>query len=117
LVILFLPLFDLALMIVIRTRKGIRPWKGSPDHTPLRLKAMGLSVPQIAALLSAMTLALGGLVYWASYLEFSGAALVWAGLAVFALASGLLLARYRMPHDLPAAGAASSFPCSGDTRV
>jgi UDP-GlcNAc:undecaprenyl-phosphate GlcNAc-1-phosphate transferase len=37
------PLFELAFLIAIRTRKGLRWWKGSPDHFSLRLQAAGLS--------------------------------------------------------------------------
>lgn len=99
LVILFLPLFDLALMIVIRTRKGLAPWKGSPDHTPLRLKALGLSVPAVALCLSGLTLGLGMLVYGASFLDLDRALWVWAGLGASALAAALWLMGIPMPHD------------------
>jgi UDP-GlcNAc:undecaprenyl-phosphate GlcNAc-1-phosphate transferase len=103
LVILFLPLFDLGLMIVIRTRKGIPPWKGSPDHAPLRLKALGLGVPQVALVLSGITLALGMLMYTASFLALRQALVFWAGLGVMALVTGASLMRIRMPHDPPQA--------------
>jgi UDP-GlcNAc:undecaprenyl-phosphate GlcNAc-1-phosphate transferase len=102
LVILFLPLFDLGLMIVIRTRKGIKPWMGSPDHAPLRLKALGLSVPQVALVLSGLTLALGMLMYGASFLADRQALVFWGGLAALALLTGGSLMRIRMPHDGPA---------------
>ena len=36
-------LFELMLLILIRARKGIPFWKGSPDHFSLRLQAVGLS--------------------------------------------------------------------------
>lgn len=36
-------LFELGLLIAIRTRKGIPFWRGSPDHFSLRLQAAGLS--------------------------------------------------------------------------
>jgi UDP-GlcNAc:undecaprenyl-phosphate GlcNAc-1-phosphate transferase len=101
LVILFLPLFDLGLMIVIRSRRGIPPWKGSPDHAPLRLKALGLSVPQVALILSGLTLTLGMLVYGASFLALRQALVFWAGLAGLALICGGGLMRIRMPHDVP----------------
>jgi UDP-GlcNAc:undecaprenyl-phosphate GlcNAc-1-phosphate transferase len=100
LVILFLPLFDLALMIVIRTRKGIPPWKGSPDHAPLRLKALGLSVPAVALVLSLLTLSLGMLVYGASFLTLNDALLFWAGLAAAGLVFAVWLMGIRMPHDV-----------------
>jgi UDP-GlcNAc:undecaprenyl-phosphate GlcNAc-1-phosphate transferase len=36
-------LLELILLIVIRWRKGIPFWLGSPDHFSLRLQAAGLS--------------------------------------------------------------------------
>jgi len=113
LVILFLPLYDLALMIVLRTRKGIPPWKGSPDHVALRLKALGLSVPQVAGLLSALTFALGMLVYAASFLDLKAALWVWGGLAALALAAAAWLMGIRMPHDVPPLKAAKPFQPGG----
>jgi UDP-GlcNAc:undecaprenyl-phosphate GlcNAc-1-phosphate transferase len=101
LVILALPLFDLALMIVIRTRKGIPPWKGSPDHVPLRLKALGWSVPRVALTLSLTTLGLGALVLGASFLALRQALLVWAVLGVAAVMLAAWFISIRMPHDAP----------------
>lgn len=37
------PLFELALLIAVRTQKGIAWWRGSPDHFALRLQAAGLT--------------------------------------------------------------------------
>ncbi len=68
LAILALPLFDLMLMIVIRTRKGIPPWKGSPDHVPLRLRALGWGVPRVVLTLAAATAAISLVIYAASFL-------------------------------------------------
>jgi UDP-GlcNAc:undecaprenyl-phosphate GlcNAc-1-phosphate transferase len=99
LVILALPLFDLALMIVIRTRKGIPPWKGSPDHVPLRLKALGLSVPKVALILCGATAALGILVYAASFLSLQLALLLWAVLGI----SATMLAAWFMSIEMPSA--------------
>jgi UDP-GlcNAc:undecaprenyl-phosphate GlcNAc-1-phosphate transferase len=113
LVILFLPLYDLALMIVLRTRKGIPPWKGSPDHVALRLKVKGLSVPRIAGLLSALTFALGMLVYAASFMDLGVALWVWGGLAVLALAAAAWLMGIRMPHDVPPVEAVKPFQAGG----
>ena len=36
-------LFELVFLIVVRTQRGIPPWRGSPDHFSLRLQAGGLS--------------------------------------------------------------------------
>lgn len=37
------PLFELAFLVVVRTRKGLAWWRGSPDHFSLRMQAGGLS--------------------------------------------------------------------------
>jgi UDP-GlcNAc:undecaprenyl-phosphate/decaprenyl-phosphate GlcNAc-1-phosphate transferase len=46
--ILGIPLFDLALVMVIRWRNGIPVMKGSPDHFALRLRRCKLSVRETA---------------------------------------------------------------------
>jgi UDP-GlcNAc:undecaprenyl-phosphate GlcNAc-1-phosphate transferase len=101
LVILALPLFDLALMIVIRTRKGIPPWKGSPDHVPLRLKHLGLPVQGVVLLLAGVTGALGALVYAASFLSLRQSLLLWAVLGMAAVFIAAWLMSIEMPHDAP----------------
>jgi UDP-GlcNAc:undecaprenyl-phosphate GlcNAc-1-phosphate transferase len=97
--ILALPLFDLLLMIVIRTRKGIPPWKGSPDHVPLRLKTLGWSVRRVVLTLAVATAAISSVIYAASFLPLRAALLAWAvfGLAGLALAAWLM--SIEMPHD------------------
>jgi UDP-GlcNAc:undecaprenyl-phosphate GlcNAc-1-phosphate transferase len=101
LVILALPLFDLALMIVVRTRKGIPPWKGSPDHVPLRLKHLGLGVPRVVLLLAGATAGMGALVYAASFLSLRQALLLWALLGAAAVFLAAWLMAIEMPHDIP----------------
>jgi UDP-GlcNAc:undecaprenyl-phosphate GlcNAc-1-phosphate transferase len=44
------PLFELLFLVVVRIRKGIPWWRGSPDHFALRLQQAGLSKSQIALL-------------------------------------------------------------------
>jgi UDP-GlcNAc:undecaprenyl-phosphate GlcNAc-1-phosphate transferase len=61
LLILGLPLFDTAFVSVVRIAKGSSPFRGSPDHFPLRLLRMGLSVPAVVALACSATAALGAL--------------------------------------------------------
>ncbi len=99
LVILGLPLFDLMLMTVIRLRKGIPPWKGSPDHIPLRLRALGLSKEKVVLILYAATAALSGLVYAASFLSNRAALLVWGALGIGAAGLGAWFMGIEMPHD------------------
>jgi len=99
LAILALPLFDLLLMIVIRTRKGIPPWKGSPDHVPLRLKALGWGVRRVVLTLAGATAGVCAVIYAASFLPLRTALLAWAvfGLAGVALAAWLM--SIEMPHE------------------
>ena len=91
LAILALPVFDVLLMTVIRLRKGIPPWKGSPDHVPLRLRALGLSKEQVVLILTGLTLALSALTYVASFFKLGTALLVWAALGLAAVLAGAWL--------------------------
>ncbi len=47
LLILALPIYDTALVMILRIRKGQSPFLGSKDHFPLRLLAMGFAHKQI----------------------------------------------------------------------
>jgi UDP-GlcNAc:undecaprenyl-phosphate GlcNAc-1-phosphate transferase len=98
LLILALPLFDLILMTVIRLRKGIPPWKGSPDHIPLRLRALGLSKERTVLTLYAATVLLCAVAYASSFLSNRGALLVWGGAGL----SGVFLGAWFMGIEMPA---------------
>lgn len=54
-------LFELVFVTLVRLRKGIPWWKGSPDHVALRLQVAGWSRNRAAALAGAAQLALVGL--------------------------------------------------------
>jgi UDP-GlcNAc:undecaprenyl-phosphate GlcNAc-1-phosphate transferase len=58
LLILFIPIFDTAYVIVLRMAKKQNPLKGSHDHFVLKLKAGGLPVPSIIAIVYLATIAL-----------------------------------------------------------
>lgn len=58
-ILLGLPLFDLAFVSAIRLQNGRSPFRGSPDHFPLRLRRAGWSVPRTAAFCYGVTAALG----------------------------------------------------------
>jgi UDP-GlcNAc:undecaprenyl-phosphate GlcNAc-1-phosphate transferase len=96
---LALPLFDVLLMTVIRLRKGIPPWRGSPDHIPLRLRALGLSKTAVVLILYAFTAGLAAVALGASRLSDRHALLVWAGLGLAAVFSGAWLMSIPMAHD------------------
>lgn len=60
LLILGVPIFDTAFVMLVRLRKGLPVWLGSPDHIALRLKRRGYGPARIASLFAAATLLLGG---------------------------------------------------------
>lgn len=68
------PLFELVFLVVVRARKGLPWWRGSPDHFALRLQTAGLTKLQIAFLAA-----------WASF-----------GLWI----SGMIIARARTQNEL-----------------
>jgi UDP-GlcNAc:undecaprenyl-phosphate GlcNAc-1-phosphate transferase len=61
LAVLIVPILDTTLVVLARLARGQSPFKGSPDHMALRLKARGLSSQQILWLSSGLGL-LGGVV-------------------------------------------------------
>lgn len=58
LLILFYPIFDTVYVVLLRISKGQNPLKGSPDHFVLKLKALGLPVPSIVAIIYLATISL-----------------------------------------------------------
>ncbi|MBQ42170.1 MAG: hypothetical protein CME15_06885 [Gemmatimonadetes bacterium] len=81
------PLFEVAFLVVVRRRKGLAWWRGSPDHFSLRLQKAGLSPLQTDLVSVAVCLAVGtlGLILG----RISG-----AGCGVVVLAAGLLFASF-----------------------
>ena len=57
--ILGVPLLDLAFVFVVRWSKGLSPFRGSPDHLALRLRRLGWSVEQVVNLAYGIGAALG----------------------------------------------------------
>ena len=100
LVILALPIFDVVLMTVIRRRKGIKPWHGSPDHIPLRLKALGWSIPRVVLTLWATTAALAAGAWYLSFLSDRMALLAWAGIGLAGIGLAVWFMGIVMPQDL-----------------
>jgi UDP-GlcNAc:undecaprenyl-phosphate GlcNAc-1-phosphate transferase len=93
-VVLGVPLFDLALVSVIRWRKGLSPFRGSPDHFAIRLRRAGLSVRQVVGLTYVSGLLLGAVALLVMRTESSlRAGAILAALGCTALAVGVLLSR------------------------
>jgi UDP-GlcNAc:undecaprenyl-phosphate GlcNAc-1-phosphate transferase len=89
-------LFELTLLVLVRARKGLAWWKGSPDHFSLRLQAAGLSRWQtdlvawsITVLLCVGAFALDAAPLWGQFLILAVAVL---GLLTF----GLLVLRWEV---------------------
>jgi UDP-GlcNAc:undecaprenyl-phosphate GlcNAc-1-phosphate transferase len=96
---LALPIFDMLLMTVIRLRKGIPPWRGSPDHIPLRLRALGFSKTATVLILYLATAGLTAVALGASRLSDRHALLAWAVLGLAGIFTGTWLMGIPMPHD------------------
>ena len=102
-------LFELVFLVVVRVRKGLPWWKGSPDHFSLRLQARGLSRLQtdVVAWMAALVQGAVGL--------FAGATLAESGMLAAAVTDlmalvglGLVLARWEVPvHSRSPDGAVS----------
>lgn len=86
-------LFELVFLIIVRTRKGLQWWKGSPDHFALRLQAHGWSKARtvLAAVAAEVLLAAMALVARGMTLVAQLAILVFAGM--LGLLAGFLLLR------------------------
>ena len=94
--ILGIPLFDLALVMWIRWRNGIPMMKGSPDHFALRLRRLKLSVRETAV----TTYIIGGLLSGVALLM-SQVTLEWAAATMCgALTAGGLSAYLLMKVDM-----------------
>jgi UDP-GlcNAc:undecaprenyl-phosphate GlcNAc-1-phosphate transferase len=78
LLIVMIPLLEVALLVYTRRRKGIAWWRGSPDHMALRLQSANLSKVQTdiliwagACLLGTAAWSLDSLSHYSRYLLFS----------------------------------------------
>lgn len=109
LLILGVPLFDLGFVVLLRLRKGLNPFYGSPDHFALRLKRIGVPVPRIAAGAGIVTAVLGGIAVLNIHLSPDAASACVAAVAAAILAAGVALARIDM-SPRPAADAAPVSP-------
>ncbi len=78
LLILFIPIFDTAYVIILRIVKKQNPLKGSHDHFVLKLKASGLSVPSIVAIVYLATIALCEASFIITRLTIKGAVILYS---------------------------------------
>jgi UDP-GlcNAc:undecaprenyl-phosphate GlcNAc-1-phosphate transferase len=94
--ILGIPLFDLALVMWIRWRNGIPVMKGSPDHFALRLRRLKLSVRETAVTTYIIGVLLSGVAFLMSQVTLEWAAATMCG----TLAAGCLSAYLLMKVDM-----------------
>lgn len=96
--ILGIPLFDLAFVMYIRWRKGIPVTKGSPDHFALRLRRCKLSVRETAVTTYVVTAILG-----AAALTMSQVHIEWALATILGiLSAGFVFAYLLLKVDMTA---------------
>lgn len=93
LLLLGVPLFDMAFVMVLRWRQGIPVFRGSPDHFAVRLKRHGVDVGVIVlgAWICALLLALAGIVL--TCLGDRAALWLLAGVVIALIVAGVALSR------------------------
>ncbi|HSD10934.1 MAG TPA: MraY family glycosyltransferase [Candidatus Binatia bacterium] len=91
-IILGVPLFDLAFVALVRLEKGLSPFRGSPDHFALRLKRTGRSVTHTVSTvyLAGLLLGLSGIAVMEAPDERSAALIVAGIAAVLLVVAGVL---------------------------
>jgi len=93
LLILGLPLYDTFLVIALRFRRGISPFRGSRDHFALRLERYGFFREEILVLSYAISLLLSFAAFEVTIVSRNYAILIYSGVALAAFAWGSWLAR------------------------
>ncbi len=92
--LLGVPIFDTFFVIVMRAKKGLHPFLGSPDHFAIRLKrTFGWSAQRVALISCAATLVLGGIAILIMFLDPFSSLAILAVLAVFAIGLALWMNR------------------------
>jgi len=87
-------LFEVTFLIVVRTRRGMAWWRGSPDHFALRMQAAGLSRRRTVALSWTAAAVVGVLASWLPSASPVSHAVFGAGLAAAAGAFAAWLLRH-----------------------
>jgi UDP-GlcNAc:undecaprenyl-phosphate GlcNAc-1-phosphate transferase len=102
--ILGIPLFDLAFVMYVRWRKRLPVTQGSPDHFALRLRRCQLSVRETAITAYVAGAILGSAALLMSQVSTEWALLTVAGVAAIGVVSGYLLLKVEVvSRPLPAA--------------
>jgi len=99
LLILAIPIFDTAYVMILRAARGASPFKGSPDHFALRLQARGFTVRRAVTSTYAAGTILGALALWNLQLPRAQSLFLVGGAAGTMLLVGLALARVDMTRE------------------
>lgn len=102
------PLFEAVFITVMRVRKGLPWWKGSPDHFALRLLARGLSRWQVDLLAWAVGAGLGTVALLITRVGPAAQISLALGCGVLLLLAGWLLSHWEVHPPLQSRGASSS---------
>ncbi len=101
LLVLGVPLFEMAFLVVMRLRARKSPFRGSPDHFALRLKNAGRSVPAIVLGTMGESALLGSMGILAMFVEVEMTLGLYAMAAVFGYFNWRWLAALPPPEGAP----------------
>lgn len=94
--LLGVPIYDTAYVMLLRTLRGRSMFFGSKDHVALRLRKLGLTITQTVNILYGSSLLLGLLAFALIYSAATPAMMILIGVSVMGLVTGAYLARIRM---------------------
>lgn len=102
LLILGVPIFDTVFVMILRWRRGLPVFRGSPDHFAVRLRKAGVSSARIACGAYAASALLGLAALWLMHLGRRGSEILLGATAAAALAAGIAISRIGSPGAAPA---------------
>lgn len=95
------PLFELAFLVIVRTRKGLAWWRGSPDHFSLRLQAGGMNRWQTDFIACAAAAAMGGAALGLPRVHVVGHLVVAGAALALGVMAGRILLRWEVKRPVP----------------
>ncbi|MGH7752752.1 MAG: MraY family glycosyltransferase, partial [Gemmatimonadales bacterium] len=96
LLIMGVPIFEITFVSAVRWVRGRPPWVGSPDHTALRLRALGLDPLLCVLLIYLASIVLGYLALWNLFLPIRHSLLLLVAVGAAGVAAAVALARIRV---------------------
>lgn len=93
LLILAVPIYDTFYVSTLRMARGRSPFRGSPDHFALRLKAMGLKDHHVVSVICLISVVLCEASYIATTVNIFGALFIYLMTVITFIAAGRLLSR------------------------